>query len=174
MGLFFDIETPADAKLLKDYDAAVSRFRTEVSQAMDEAADKEPSIAIPMRAAAEALRQRPLPSEVNDSEDALRRLTLSSITIEMAFAKFQSHADSEQALETAMSVAAKMREVGKTTTGAPQFRPLTAAVIQAVGGMKAELAKDMDGAVFDLHVAELKKLAAAAKAPSPPKPGFHP
>jgi len=173
MGLFFDIETPADAKLMKDYDAAVSRFRDEVSQAMEDAAAKEPSIATPMKAAAEALRQRPLPSEANSSEDAMRRLTLSSLTVEAAFGKLQAHADSEQAFSTAMGVVGRMREIGKTTTSAPQFRELTASVMQAVADRKADVAKDMDSLVFDAHVAELKRLA-AAKTPAPPKPGFHP
>lgn len=163
MGTFFDVRTPADQKLLNDYDAAVNRFRDEVSKAMDEAAAKEPSLAIPMHAAAAAMRARPLPSEVNASEDALKRLALSSLTIEMAFSKFQSHADSQEALDTAMGVVAVMREVGKTTTSAPQFRHLTQGVIAAVSEIKPEVVKEMDAAVFDAHVAELTKRAAPAQ-----------
>jgi hypothetical protein len=162
MGTFFDMKTPADRKLLQDYDAAVVTFRDEVSKAMDDAAAKEPSIAPLMKVAAEALRARPLPSEVNASDDALKRLTLSSMTVELAFSKLQSHADSDQAMAAAMGVVTKMREIGKTTTGAPEFRHLTHAVLQAVGEMKPEVQKEMDASVLEAYLAELKKASAPA------------
>ncbi len=166
MGTFFDVKTEADKQLLKDYDAAVSRFRDEVSMAMDVASLKEPSIAKPMHAAAEALRARPLPSEVNGSEAALKRLALSSLTIEMAFGQLQNSADGPKALQAGMNVVAKMREVGKTTTSAPQFKDLTQATIQAITRMKAEVQSDMAAQVMELYLAELKK----PPAPEKPKP----
>ena len=157
MGLFFDITNEADKKLMQEYDAAVGIFRIEVSKAMEDAAMKEPSLAIPLRAAAEALRQRPLPSEANSDPEALRRLTLSSLTVEMAFSKLKIHAATEEAFAEAMSVVVRMREIGGTTISRAEFKPMTQAAIVAVSGMKEQVAKEMDALVFDLHVGELKK-----------------
>lgn len=172
MGLFFDVKTPADQKLLNDYDTAILRFREEVSKAMDEAAAKEPSIAVLMRTAAAAMRSRPLPSEANNSEDALKRVTMSTMTIELAFSKLQSYADSEQAMATAMGVIATMREVGKTTSSAPQFLPITQAVLRAAADRKADVQRDMDATALSAHVAELKRLAAPK--PATKKNNFQP
>lgn len=168
MGIFFKIETEADKALMEGYDQAVLIFRAEVSQAMEEAAHKEPSIAVPLLAAAEALRLRPLPSEVNRDPAALRRLALSSLTIEMMFAKMQVYADSQQALDTVSAVVTQMREIGKQTTARPEFKPLTAAAIAAVSEVKPQLAAEMDAMVFDLHLGELRKSAATGKNPAPP------
>jgi hypothetical protein len=59
-----------------------------------------------------------------------------------------------------------MREIGKTTTSAPQFKDLTQATIQAITRVKAEVQSDMAAQVMDLYLAELKKPAA----PEKPKP----
>jgi hypothetical protein len=172
MGQFFDARTPADRKLLADYDSAVSAFRNEVSDAMEEVADAHPSIAMPMRAAAEAVRSRPLPSEANSDAEAMKRLTMSSLTVETVFSKLKNHAGSQEALDAAMAVTVRMREISKETIGKPEFRPLTDAVLKAVAGMKAEVTKEMDQQVFDLYVAGVKGAPPKAKpaAPAAPKP----
>jgi hypothetical protein len=127
-------------------------------------ADGHPSIEKLMRAAAEALRGRPLPSACNSDEDALRRLTISSVTIEMAFQKLQTHAASQEAFDAGMGVAVSMREIGKDTISRPELRPLTAAAIQAISAKKAEIVKEMDEKVLGLHVAEVKGPSAPAPA----------
>jgi len=169
MGQFFDVKTPADAKLLQAYDAAVNTFRNEVSAAMLEVAEAHSSIAMPMRAAAEAVKNRPLPSEANSDAEAMKRLAMSSLTVETVFSKLKNHADSQEALDAAMGVTVKMREISKQTIGKPEFRPLTDAVLQVVAGMKSEVAKEMDGKVFDLFVDSVKSKPVAAK-PAAPRP----
>lgn len=156
MGLFFDVKTPADKTLLQDYDAAVNTFRNEVSAAMEEVAAAHPSIAKPMRVAAEAVRSRPLPSEANSDAAALKRLTLSSLTVETVFSKLKNHAETQEALDAAMAVTVRMREISKETIGKPEFRPLTDAVLHAVAGMKADVAKEMDAKLFDLLIEGVK------------------
>lgn len=164
MGLFFDVQTDADKKLLRDYDAAVGEFRDAVGKAMEEVASAHPSIEKPMRAAADAVRNRPLPSEANSDPEALRRLTLSSLTVETVFSKLKAHADTQEAFDAAMAVTVKMREISKATIGKPEFRPLTDAVLKTVADKKTEVAQEMDAKVFDLYVAEIKK------SPKPPAP----
>jgi hypothetical protein len=171
MGLFFNVRTAADRKLLQDYDAAVETFRAEVSRAMDEAAEKAPSLAKALHTAAEALRARPLPSEANDDPAALRRLALSSLTVETVFSKLQALAASDEDFAAAMTVPARMREIGKETTAKPEFRPLTQAVLRAVAELKPEVARDMEDRVFDAYLAALKGPSPAAKrGPAPGAP----
>lgn len=143
MSLFFEIKTEADRKLMADYDAAVSIFRDKVSEAMEQAAVKEPSLRAPMRAAAEAVRQRPLPSEANSDKEALKRLTRSSLIVEGLFAKIGNYAKTQEAFDAVMEVVACMKETGKSTTGKPEFRPLTQAVLKAVAELKDEVSKEM-------------------------------
>ncbi|MEZ0261489.1 MAG: hypothetical protein ACAH80_10795 [Alphaproteobacteria bacterium] len=174
MGLFFDIKTPEDKKLMDAYDQSVLVFRTEVAKAMEAAAAKEPSIAEPMLAAAEAMRLRPLPSEANSNTDALKRVTLSAVTLEQAFARAFALADSDDARKAIMSVPAAMRDIGKTTTSLPEFAALTQGAQQAMATLKPAVAGEMAGRTLDQHVQELKKLAVkpAPKAltPKAPKP----
>jgi hypothetical protein len=169
MGLFFDIKTPEDQKLMDAYDQSVLVFRSEVAKAMETAAAKEPSIAEPMLAAAEAMRLRPLPSEANNDRQALKRVTLSAVTLEQAFARAFALADSDDARKAIMGVPAAMREIGKTTTSLPQFAALTQGAQQAMATLKPEVVKEMAGLTLDQHVQELKKLAAKPAPKSTPK-----
>lgn len=173
MGLFFDIKTPEDQKLMDAYDQSVLVFRAEVAKAMEAAAAKEPSIATPMRAAAEAMRLRPLPSEANNDVEALKRVTLSAVTLEHAFASAFQLADSDEARKAIMAVPAAMREIGKTTTSLPQFAALTKGAQDAMATQKPVVTAEMAGRGLDGHVQELKNRAAkpAPKIiPKAPKP----
>jgi hypothetical protein len=175
MGLFFDINTPEDRKLMDGYDDTVLIFRRDVAKAMEDAAAKAPSIAAPMLAAAEAMRLRPLPSEANNDPTALRRVTLSTMVLEKAFMQAAQLADSDEAMKAMMSVPAAMREIGKVTTSQPQFVPLTQGAQKAMRTLVPQVQAEMGaGATIDDYVAELRKAAvkpaAPARTPKAPKP----
>ncbi len=169
MALFFDIKTDDDKKLMQGYDTAVAEFRREVAQAMTDIANETPAAKAALLASAEAIRLRPLPSEVNDSPAALRRLALSGLVSENVFSGLFLGADTRGA---AAKLAARMREIGKTTTGLPQFAPLTQAVIAVTAAEKLEITEFMGGAGYQdyLNLLRAAQPKAAEKAPKGPKP----
>lgn len=169
MALFFEIKTDDDRELMEGYDSAVAAFRKNVADAMMETADKVPSARKLLMTAAGAIQLRPLPSEVNDDPAALHRLALSGLVSESVFTELFLKADTREA---ATNLAVRMREIGKATTGLPQFAPLTQALIAMTATKKQEISTKMAGAGYGDY---FKALVVAGvgkpilKGPKPPQ-----
>lgn len=166
MALFFDIKTDADRKLMAGYDDAVHSFRLQVAQAMTDIAHATPAAKDALLAAAEAMLLRPLPSEANESKDALQRLALSGLVSENVFSELFLNPETRVAAAT---LAGRMRAIGAATTGLPEFAPLMQAVIAVTAAEKLEITEFTGGAGYRDYLSLLRS-AVPKKAEKGPKP----